>query len=377
MRTKRHVVPLLAALASGPAGVPEGRAADLTDLSLEQLANVEVTSVSRRAERLLDAPASIYVITAEDIRRSGVRTLPEALRLAPNLQVARTSAATYAISARGFNNSNGLANKLLVLIDGRTVYSPVMSGVFWDMQYVMLEDVERIEVISGPGATLWGANAMNGVINVITRQARDTQGGLAVGGLGNVDQEASLRFGGRLGETGNYRVYGKIYEVQNTRTAAGASLPDGWQMSQAGFRADWGTAQSQLTLQGDTYSGKSENRPLFGPVEISGTSIVGRWTQNFASGSDLRIQAYYDRTDREDRGSFQSSVNVFDFEFQHGIPLGNHKILWGAGYRHARDEVPPTLSAPLVPSLVFSFVPLAGLGLLPWAIETKGRTLVD
>jgi iron complex outermembrane receptor protein len=166
----------LAAFAFIPGYAAELRVADLADLSLEQLANIEVTSVSLRAERLADAPASIYVITGEDIRRAGVTSLPEALRLAPNLQVARNSASSYAISARGFNNAIG--NKLLVLIDGRTVYTPLFSGGFWDQQDVMLEDVERIEVISGPGGTLWGANAVNGVINVITRQAQATQGTL-------------------------------------------------------------------------------------------------------------------------------------------------------------------------------------------------------
>jgi iron complex outermembrane receptor protein len=176
----------------------------LADLSLEELAELEVTSVSRRAERLIDAPASIYVITSDDIRRSGVTSLPEALRLAPNLQVARIDASQYAISARGFNNAVG--NKLLVVVDGRTIYTPLFSGVFWDQQDVMLEDVERIEVISGPGATLWGANAVNGVINVITRRAGDTQGVLASATSGMQERGATIRFGGELGP-GHYRAY--------------------------------------------------------------------------------------------------------------------------------------------------------------------------
>jgi iron complex outermembrane receptor protein len=182
-RNARRLTGLCLALAAEPGFPAAPQVADLADLSLEQLANIEVTSVSRRAERLSDAPASIYVITGDDIRRAGVHSLPEALRLAPNLQVARTSASGYAISARGFNNAIG--NKLLVLIDGRTVYTPLFSGVFWDANGVMLEDVERIEVISGPGATLWGANAVNGVINVITRPAQATQGALLNGGAGN------------------------------------------------------------------------------------------------------------------------------------------------------------------------------------------------
>src|SRR5580658_10932794 len=186
---------------------PDNKLADLGDLSLEQLSNIQVTSVSRHAENIQDAAASVYVITADDIRRSGVTSLPEALRLAPNLEVAQVNSSQYAISARGFNNSIG--NKLLVMIDGRTVYTPLYSGVFWDAQDVMLEDIDRIEVISGPGATLWGANAENGVINIITRRSNDTQGGLATVGAGNLEKNASARFGGALNDDATYRVYVK------------------------------------------------------------------------------------------------------------------------------------------------------------------------
>jgi iron complex outermembrane receptor protein len=332
-------------------------AAGLADLTLEQLANIEVTSVSRRAERLSDAAASIYVITNDDIRRAGVRTLGDALRLAPNLQVARTSASGYAISARGFNNSNGLANKLLVLIDGRTVYSPVMSGVFWDQQDVMLEDVERIEVISGPGATLWGANAVNGVINVITRSANDTQGALLAAGVGNRDNGASFRYGGKLSEDGRYRIYGRRFDLQNTVNTAGASLPDGWQRGQVGFRTDWGQANRNLTIQGDTYNGKTENRPIGGPIEVSGMNLLARWNQQLNSGSDIRVQAYYDNSERQDRLGFQGDTDVFDIEFQHGIPIGAHKIMWGAGYRNSSDTVPDTLATNPLLALVTRFIP--------------------
>jgi len=351
------IIGALAALFLLPASAAELVVADLADLSLEQLANIEVTSVSRRAERLADAPASIYVITNDDIRRAGVRSLAEALRLAPNLQVARTSASTYAISSRGFNNSIG--NKLLVLIDGRTVYTPLFSGVFWDQQDVMLEDVERIEVISGPGGTLWGANAMNGVINVITRTASDSQGTLVAAGVGNRDENAALRYGGKLGEAGHFRVYGKGLELQNTRNAAGVSFPDGWQKEQVGFRADWGRPNRNFTVQGDAYSGKSENRPAVGPVEVSGMNLLARWNEKFSSGSDFRLQAYYDQSDRDDRSGFQGDVNTYDIEFQHGIPLGAHKVLWGGGYRHARDDVPSTLPLNPLLALVIKFVPPA------------------
>ncbi|HYH41428.1 MAG TPA: TonB-dependent receptor [Burkholderiales bacterium] len=322
----------------------------LEDMTLEELTNVIVTSVSGREERLSDAAASIYVISSEDIRRSGARSLPEALRLAPNVQVARTSASTYAISSRGFNNA--LGNKLLVLIDGRTVYTPLFSGVFWDQQDVMLEDVARIEVISGPGATLWGANAVNGVINIITRGARDTQGLLASAGVGNLDRTGAIRYGGKIGDAGHYRVYAKDIELQNTRRENGASVPDGWRRQQVGFRTDWGPAARNFTVQGDAYTGHTETRPVGGATEISGVNLLARWTQQFASGSDIRVQSYYDRNERVDRIGFQGDVSTFDIEFQHGIPLGSHRILWGAGYRRAHDEIEATL-----PPLQIFFVP--------------------
>ena len=312
-------------------------AADLADLSLEQLANIEVTSVSRRAERLSDAAASVFVITSEDIRRSGVTSLPEALRLAPNLLVARSNANSYAISARGFNNSIG--NKLLVLIDGRTVYTPLFSGVFWNAQEVMLEDVERIEVISGPGATLWGANAVNGVINVITRPARDTQGGLVAAGAGNREYAGAVRYGGKLGADGHYRVYGRGFEQQNTERANGTSVRDGWDKGQVGFRADWGGTSRNFTLQGDIYSGDLE-QALPGKTKVEGLNLLGRWNQRLASGSGLRVQAYYDRTVRDQPGTFREELDILDVEFQYAAqPSGKHQVLWGAGYRYARDQV--------------------------------------
>src|SRR5688572_2470557 len=232
---------------------------DLADLSLEELSNIEITSVSKRAERLSDAAASVFVITGENIRRSGVTSLPEALRLAPNLHVAQVNARGYAISARGFNNS--AANKLLVMIDGRSVYTPLFSGVFWDVQDLMLEDVERIEVISGPGGTLWGANAVNGVINIITRSAHDTRGTLVSAGGGNREINAAVRHGGTLGANGSYRVYGKYVDVSHTSTASGTPKDDDLHMRRVGFRADWQLPGDRLMVQGNAYSG-SEGQPL-------------------------------------------------------------------------------------------------------------------
>jgi iron complex outermembrane receptor protein len=325
--------------------------ANLADLSLEELANTQVTSVSRRPERLSDAAASVFVITAEAIRRSGATTLPEALRLAPNLQVARVNASEYAISARGFNNANGLANKLLVLIDGRTVYTPSFSGVFWDQQDVMLEDVERIEVISGPGATLWGANAVNGVINVISRASADSQGALVSAGGGNGERGAAFRYGGQLGENGHFRAYGKTIKLNNTKTASGTDVLDGWERHQIGFRSDWRLDGGQLTVQGDAYHGVSEPRGrVFGvieihPLDVSGANLLASWTQKLAGGSDLRVQTYYDHSERNDTLLYQPKVDIFDFEFQHGLsldwPMKGQKLVWGGGYRRARDDIAP------------------------------------
>jgi iron complex outermembrane receptor protein len=316
---------------------------DLVELSLEELSNLKVTSVSGRAERLSEAPASIYVITGEDIRRSGVTSLPEALRLAPNLQVARIDAAQYSISARGFNNAIG--NKLLVLIDGRTIYTPLFSGVFWDMQDVLLEEVERIEVISGPGATLWGANAVNGVINVITRPAGETRGTLATAGSGDPGSGVALRHGWAAGGGAGVRVYAKADKVENTDRRDGTELPDDWHRFQAGFRADWGAGRDRFTLQGDAYDARTEDRGVaagifvLGRVEVSGHNLLARWSRRLQNGSDLQVQAYLDHSKRVDALLFQPESDIYDIELKHGIALEGHKVLWGMGYRHGKDEV--------------------------------------
>ena len=325
---------------------------NLADLSLEELTSIEITSVSRRAEPLGDAAASVYVITSEMLRRSGATSLPEALRLAPNLQVAQIDAGQYAISSRGFNNAIG--NKLLVLIDGRTVYTPFFSGVFWDQQDVMLEDVERIEVISGPGGTIWGTNAVNGVINVITRTSARTQGTLVVADGGDRADGLAVRYGGTVGAGGHFRVYAKASRAENTRTAEDVSVADGWTRQQGGFRADWSGASGEFTLQGDVYRSKSEDRGSFGPfalgaVEGSGANLLARWTRQFADGSDIRVQAYYDHTRRDDALLYQPKTDILDLEFQHGFSLGRHKLDWGGGLRHARDDIRP--------GVFFAFIP--------------------
>lgn len=349
MRARGHPAFAAALAASLLAGVPAYAAIsprDLSALSLEELGNVEITSVSKQNQLLSDAPAAIYVITGEDIRRSGYRRLPEILRLAPNLQVARANAQSYVISARGFSDTN--ANKLLVLIDGRSVYTPLFSGVFWDMQDVLADDIERIEVISGPGGTLWGTNAVNGVINVITRHSRDTQGTLVGLGTGSEVTEGFARFGGRLGEAGSYRVYGKGFEFRDSVTASGAHRDDRWSRGSGGFRMDQARDRDAFTLQGDVYETEQRQAlPLTGTV--SGYNVIGRWNRTFSANSALQVQAYIDHAERSFPGGFADALDTFDLEAQYSGSWSerNHMVV-GGGYRHWRDDF-----TSLSPSAVF------------------------
>jgi len=312
----------------------------LKKLPFERLFEIEITTVSKRPERLVDAASAIQVITGEDIRRSGATSLPEALRLATNLQVAQISSSQWAISARGFNAST--ANKLLVLIDGRTVYTPLFSGVFWDMQNVMLEDVERIEVISGPGATLWGSNAVNGVINVITKTARDTQGALLSAGGGSFLRGfGNARYGTQAGNDVYLRVYGMGFDRENTSFRNGAASDSAWNLGQGGFRADWLPASgASLRVNGNFYGGDiGQTGP--GDVSVDGQNLLARWTQPLAAdGSELSLQFYWDRTYRRIPGSITEALNTYDLEFQHRFFLGKrNRFVWGAGYRFMHDDV--------------------------------------
>ena len=336
IRTTLAALPLLTCAASAAAST---HLASLADLSLEQLSNVVVTSVSRRDEPLSRAAASIYVITAEEIRRSGRASLPELLRLAPNLDVARADANQYAISARGFNNT--LANKLLVLTDGRTVYTPLFSGTFWEAQDAMLEDIERIEVISGPGATLWGANAVNGVINIITKSAAETQGVGAVLQAGTQRNDAAARYGGEIAG-GHFRLYGKTVRRDNTALANGSPILDRGEQVQGGFRADWGRAGHGFTLQGDAYEGEVREQAR----DYSGMNLLGRLTRDLGEGAEVKAQAYFDRTLRNHFGLFKEELDTLDFELQHGLaPAGAHRMLWGLGLRQHDDRV---VNSPLI-----------------------------
>jgi iron complex outermembrane receptor protein len=329
---------VVAAAAQAEPAAPELiSAADLSRLSLEELTQVEISSVSKKLEPMGNAPAAIYVITREDIRRSGATSIPEILRLAPNLQVAQVDASQYAISARGFNSIT--ANKLLVLIDGHSVYTPLFSGVFWDVQDVLVENIERIEVISGPGGTLWGANAVNGVINIIRSKSGSTQGGQLTVGAGNAEEGASVRYGGKLGEDASYRIYAKKFNLDNTTRANGNEVPDAWQKGQVGFRTDWSAAGDVLTLQGDAYKGVIDQMTN-DDKQISGGNLRARWNHALQGGDSLQIQTYYDHTRRIYPGTFGESLNTYDIDVQHNWHEGkNHDIVWGGGYRYARDAV--------------------------------------
>jgi len=343
---------------------------ELKQLNVEDLMNVEVTSVARHPEKILQAASAIQVITQEDIRRSGATSIPEALRLADNLQVAQKNSHDWAISARGFNTA--LANKLLVMIDGRTVYTPLYSGVFWDVQDYVLADIERIEVISGPGGTLWGANAVNGVINIITKSAKDTQGLYAQAGGGSRPEDlADVRYGGALSPDTQFRFYGKYFDRGSEVLANGDSASDSWRQGRGGFRVDSDpSTMDKLTVQGDVYEGH-EDEQTGGTSNTSGENVLGRWSRRFSDTSDLSLQSYLDRThllnpvaplsvgalQLAGAGLLQDDLTTYDVDFQHRFRIGAaNAIVWGWGFRYTHDVVsnapalaflPPTLDRDL------------------------------
>ncbi len=324
----------------------------LKQLSIDQLMNIEVVSVSRRPERLGQTASAIQVITQGDIYQSGASSLPEALRLATNLQVAQVDSRQWAINARGFNSTT--ANKLLVLIDGRIVYTPLFSGVFWDVQDVPLSEIDRIEVISGPGATLWGANAVNGVINVITKDAKDSQGVTLVGGGGTeLRGFGSARYGGTLGTRTHYRIYGKGFGRDPTVLPNGQNAPDDWHMGQGGFRVDWDASTSnRVTVQGDLYDGRI-GQLTAGDIDVSGGNVMAKWAQTISANSDIGIQLYYDRTHRNIPGTFGEDLDIYDLDLQHHALVGTrHDVVWGAGFRMFSDRVRNTPGFAFLPPVV-------------------------
>jgi iron complex outermembrane receptor protein len=310
----------------------------LADLSLEQLRQVPVFTVSRQEERLADAAAAIYVISADDIRRSGATTIPEALRLAPSLDVARADANQYAISARGFNNV--LANKMLVLIDGRTVYSPLFSGVFWEAQDTLLEDIDRIEVITGPATAMWGTNAVNGLINVITRRAATSAGTSVAASLGETQRVASVRHGWRLGDGAHGRVYAKSWNRRDTARANGSSVNDQGDGGLVGLRADAAGEAGHLMLQAEASQGTIDPAPI--ARTFRGAHLLARWEGVLAGGRSLTAQGFVERTERRHPGTFQETLDTADLVVELGMQAGpDHRVLLGAGYRQSRDDVQP------------------------------------
>jgi iron complex outermembrane recepter protein len=345
-------------------------AMNMLDLTLEELATMKVTSVSRGPESLATAPAAISVVTDEDIRRAGVRNIPDALRLVPGLAVAQQDAHTFAVSSRGFNNA--FANKMLVLMDGRSVYSPLFSGTLWEMQDTVLEDIDRIEVIRGPGATLWGANAVNGVISVNTKHAKETLGVLATGGGGTEEQAfGSIRYGVKLGEDVWLRVFGKYDKRDDSMGIGGGNALDDSETMRGGFRLDWEpTSTDKLTLQGDIFNGTAGQtflvpRPSPPPqlppgiplqfippqflaalqvpvtatikddIRFSGGNVMGRWAHDFSAESSAELRAYYDRADYSTPvfSEERDTVNI-DLQHRYAFTLGlKQEVTWGLGYR--------------------------------------------
>jgi iron complex outermembrane recepter protein len=311
----------------------------LKTLSIEELMDVEVTSVSKRKERISETASAIQVITSDDIRNSGATNVPEALRLATNLQVAQVNASQWAISARGFNNV--LANKLLVMIDGRVVYTPMYAGVFWDVQNLLLEDIDRIEVISGPGGTLWGANAVNGVINIITKNTRDTQGLYAEAAIGTeLKAMASIRYGGTISDNLSVRVFGTGFKRDDTIFPDSISTGDDWQMLLGGVRFDWSPSEKdEVALLSNLYEGRPDSNGN-DPIIASGGNALIRWSHTFSEKSNFQLQAFYDRTWRDFRNDLAEELTTYDIEAQHRFSLGQrHEIIYGAGIRRMDHNV--------------------------------------
>lgn len=332
---------------------------------IEKLMKITV-HIEREEKPLSESAAAITVLTQDDIRRSGAASIPEALRLVPGLDVAKVDSQQWAISARGFNDV--FADKLLVMQDGRSVYTPLFSGVFWDVQNPLMEDIDRIEVIRGPGASLWGANAVNGVINILSKSAVETQGLLVTGGGGTYENAfGAVRYGGKLNDDVYYRVYGQYFDRGDSASTNGGNAHDSWQLGQGGFRVDWDTRKNGgdlVTLQGDIYAGRLDqifgtfdpvNPPFFTnsvpDVEaVGGGNILGRWTHPFSDTSVLELQMYFDRTER-DTVIFKEDRNTYDIDLQHHLLLGNRNVfIWGLGYRVSADKIGNTPTVSFNPS---------------------------
>jgi iron complex outermembrane receptor protein len=335
---------------------------DLGDLSLDQLMGITVTSASKKEQNADEVSSAIFVLTQDDIRRSGATSIPEVLRLVPGVQVARNSANAWSVTARGFNGR--FADKLLVLMDGRSVYTPLFSGVYWDVQDTMLEDIERIEVIRGPGATVWGANAVNGVINIITKSAKETHGLLSSGGGGNEERGfAGLRYGGEVIDGLHVRGYAKYFNRDGQQNASGTGQNDAYDIGRTGFRMDWDVTDGDLvTFQGDFYDGEAgmDFSGLPGPgmltarfqedQQLQGLNLVSRWSHTFSETMDASVQFYYDRTERT-TPLVDEIRDTLDLDFQHRFALPfNQEVIWGGGYRYTQDDIGNTYAIGLLPT---------------------------
>lgn len=323
---------------------------DPFELSPEQLFDATVISASKTTEKLWDVPAAVYVLTHEDIKRSGATSIPEVLRLVPGVQVSRISNGTWAISVRGFNSA--LSNKLLVLMDGREVYDPLFSGVHWDVQDTVMGDIERIEVIRGPGATLWGANAVNGVINIITKQTQDTQGNRVTVAAGNEERWTTARHGGKLSDKGHYRVYGKYLYRDEQQKPSGRGAEDEWDAWRGGFRTDWaGNAQDSFTVQGDLYHSQQDQfvsipsliSPFAAVNEATFTSrggnLLGRWNRELGEDARFSVQGYYDYI-FQSQPLVEDTRQTFDLDAQLEQPLSErHLLTIGGRYRYSSDHI--------------------------------------
>ncbi len=324
----------------------QSNAVDLTELSIEDLMAIRVTSVSKKEQTLAKTGAAAFVITQEDIHNSGATNIPDVLRMAPGVDVAQIDANRWAISIRGFNSV--YANKVLVLIDGRSVYRASFSGVLWDQQDVPLEDIDRIEVIRGPGGTVWGENAVNGVINIITKDSRETHGALISAGGGNRNTADSLvQYGGAAGSNGSYRAFGRYFDGNHTVTPAGQPATDGWHGSHGGFRSDWNLSQrNTVSVQGDlmrTAGGESvyaifPNIPLATnldePVTNGLGDIMAHWEHTLANGAQTSLQIYYEYVHRTGDEGLDQHYRTIDVEFQHHLSVGSrHDVVWGMDYR--------------------------------------------
>ncbi|HEY4903091.1 MAG TPA: TonB-dependent receptor plug domain-containing protein [Candidatus Sulfotelmatobacter sp.] len=331
----------------------------LQHLSLEQLGDIEVTATSKEPEQVWRTAAAVYVLTQEDIRRSGATSIPEVLRLVPGVEVSRADSDHWSVGIRGFGSV--LSSKLLVLMDGRSIYTPLFAGVYWQAQATPLEDIDRIEVIRGPGGTIWGANAVDGVINIITKRSQDTHGAMVSMGGGNTDQgTGTARYGSGNGRGFNYRVYGMGFTRSAGFHAEGPNFDD-WRMGQAGFRSDWDRgARDTFTFQGDVYreiSGEATTYALYSPpsqvsafanAELTGGNLLGRWKRVLSDRSDFQIQAYFDRTNHFEP-EFGETRDTFDVDFLDHLTLPwQQNFLWGLGARGS-----PSNLVQRVPSIFF------------------------